>query len=144
MEVKELRIGNIVDMKYINFGSDGSHWEPNTFQIKDFEYINNFPDNYKPIPLTEEWLVKFGFCQEGSESGDDGGMELGTAPMEKDKLCFLWQPRKGRYTDKSQIGLWITKNYGSDGFKLSIKLVKYVHQLQNLYFALTGKELVIK
>ena len=64
------------------------------------------------IPLTEEWLLKFGvtidtyFSENGSEM-----MAIETAYFES--IC-------------SHIPL------------------KYVHQLQNLYYALTGEELTIK
>ncbi len=70
--------------------------------------------NYEPIKLTEEWLINLGF----EETDYAGG-------------CY--------YLGSIQIDL-------SD-FECAFKTnwldckVKYVHQLQNLYFALTGKEL---
>ena len=71
---------------------------------------------FEPIELTEEWLIKFG--HESSFIPDL--YEIG-------KLSF--------YIDDGIC--WI------DVFGDSIE-IKYVHQLQNLYFALTGKELTIK
>jgi hypothetical protein len=45
---------------------------------------------------------------------------------------------------KTELGFWNNGDaiYFSYGFEKSIEL-KYVHQLQNLYFALTGEELTI-
>lgn len=50
MKVTELRIGNLVY-------PDASYPEPITVCAKDFEDTTYL----KPIPLTEEWLLKFGF-----------------------------------------------------------------------------------
>ena len=78
------------------------------------EFTWFFKDNYFGIPLTEEWLVKFGFDKYQSN------------------ICLLnisleWD-NKGRYFFQ-----WYDVTY-----------LEYVHQLQNLYFALTGNELTIK
>ena len=74
---------------------------------------------YMPIPLTEEWLVKFGFKYIGSaptlginESWNRGNIRI--EQLQSKELVFH--------------GLQI----------------KYVHSLQNLYFALTGEELLAK
>jgi len=72
-----------------------------------------------PIQLTEEWLVRFGF--------------------EKDRNGYALH-------DKMSLSIHVSKELGfvpcwSD-LVLSIKYnLQYVHQLQNLYFALTGQEL---
>jgi hypothetical protein len=72
--------------------------------------------DWQPIPLTEEWLLRFGF--------------------EKDnELNFV------KFSFK--VHFWSSCNsymYGWIGGNIELK---YVHQLQNLYFSLTGKELTI-
>jgi hypothetical protein len=76
----------------------------------------------EPIPLTEEWLLKLGLNKIAIWTFSlhlVGNLEL-----------IYYSGEKGW-----SIGL---KNY-SDFSNL-----KYVHQLQNLYFALTRKELTIK
>lgn len=75
-----------------------------------------------PIPLTEDWLLKFGF-------------------EEKPKYSHpkYW---KGNYFCNLN-GEFYTNNESYEGETLSTN-IKYVHQLQNLYFALTGEELEIK
>jgi hypothetical protein len=80
---------------------------------------------YKPIPLTDEWLVRFGATQESIS------------------LCF-----KGIKVGGSVLNInpdngvcWVTMGINI----LNIpQLIQHVHQLQNLYFALTGEELTIK
>ena len=78
----------------------------------------------EPIPLTEEWLMRFGF----------------------DKVL----PRNDKMYYRLNDDFVIEENnvflLGDDAFEM-LKLrrkIKYVHQLQNLYFALTGEELTIK
>lgn len=81
----------------------------------------------KAIPLTEEWLIKFGF-----EQAYDSKF---TRRLDYDKdNRFDWLINKQR---KDLSGLRFKGN-------TFYKEVKHVHQLQNLYFALTGKELTIE
>lgn len=68
----------------------------------------------QPIPLTEEWLLKFGF-------------EL------KNWGIKVWYLK----------GFEIDQHFYLKGIDWGVRF-KYVHQLQNLYFALTGKELTLK
>ena len=67
-----------------------------------------------PIPLSEEWLLKLGFQSNPYEDR----YELGDIDVECDKT-------KG-FTD-----LWLAGH----------PHIKYVHQLQNLYWCLCGEEL---
>ena len=75
-------------------------------------------DDINPIPLTEEWLGldKFGLSNKYYFAGD----------------LILSQDEEGFYLSKEE----------ELGFCLPY--IKYVHQLQNLYHALTGEELTIK
>lgn len=87
------------------------------------EYGTFIPNgNYEPIPLTEQWLLDFGFIF---------GMEIQDFVKGKYKYVEI-DVLKGNFSD---IGV----------FYYSIKTqIKYVHQLQNLYFALTNQQLTIK
>jgi hypothetical protein len=77
-----------------------------------------------PITLTEEWLLRFGF-----EDDRDNLMVL-----RKDVFEFFF--------DKKDIcGVNLYEKW--DGNFLCGD-IQYVHQLQNLYFALTGEELILK
>ena len=79
------------------------------------------------IPLTEEWFLKFGFeYSEARKSESDGFDE-----WHKDG-CFL-----GDFNGECFI------MDALDQAGISVRL-EYVHQLQNLFFVLTGTELEIK
>ncbi len=115
MKAEELRIGNIIK----TVGGRLPYWE---VTFADFEPISENPENYQPIPLTEEWLLKFGF--------------------EKRKDDSEYYAFNGFYLDSDYIPFTMCNSSGIwDCY--AIKQV-YVHQLQNLYFALTGEELKIK
>lgn len=121
MKAIELRIGNLVEYKITDDLDERIEWwELSTIDSDDLKIIQDDCD-YRPIPLTEEWLLKFGF--------------------KYNNPTYEWY-------DKSAV-LFIQVNYL--GFDLIAKFhnqvireIKYVHELQNLYFALTGKELKIK
>jgi hypothetical protein len=82
-------------------------------------------DDSNPIPLTEEWLLRFGFFQSYHKSYSLG----------KEQIFNVWS--KGTFTyNQIQAAWWY------NGL-LEIQ-PEYVHQLQNLYFALTGTELIDK
>ena len=134
IKANELRLGN-----YIKSGINGAYDEKGIIgkvleignEERDFEQIYCecdesfewfFKGNYFGIKLTEEWLLKFGLEKIGIWTFSlnlVGNLDL---------IYYLGE--KGW-----SIGL---KSY-SDFSNL-----KYVHQLQNLYFALTGEELIIK
>ena len=85
----------------------------------------------EPIPLTEEWLVKFGFVETVSASGLFYNVNIG---VEKDGGGWSWSFR--------QVHIELGKRTST--FYHHILQIQYVHQLQNLYFALTGEELTLK
>lgn len=142
MTAYELRIGNLVtDEFYDSFHTiiivesindnginleiedDGNYPE---IARKWIEPYYNF-DFIKPIPLTEEWLVKFGFKKD----------EIGVFV----NICYKQNLSIGLNLvgDKYCI-VYLTGSFGM----VQPKHIKSVHQLQNLYFALTGEELTLK
>ena len=125
MNSRELRIGNwVCHIPSKNETASGNFIvsEIRAFAIETINGLQS--EDIEPIPLTEEWLLRFGFNKIKMESilyskyskGYLGGIEIDLR--------------------KSEIEGWqITYcNYA----------IKYIHQLQNLYFALTGEELTIK
>ena len=74
-----------------------------------------------PIPLNEEWLNKFGF--------------------EKSFGDYWMESNSGFYFGISSNGELM---YLFDEEMICPANIKYVHQLQNLFFALTGKELELR
>lgn len=84
----------------------------------------------QPIPLTSEWLGKFGFVNHGYYLlfwDKDGIQIVGMDIKTNNGYCWNWN---------SSVDLNPKQHKQID--------ILYVHQLQNLYFALTGKELTIK
>jgi hypothetical protein len=112
LSATELRIGNYIDYT--------TEREIVTMQTT-YEYIrliHNGNKNFKPIKLTEEWLLKFGFESDEIEWWN-GILSIG--------IC-----KEGlRYLPTEQINV-----------RVGIVL-QHVHQLQNLYFALTNEELTL-
>lgn len=82
-------------------------------------------DTLEKIPLTEEWLVKFGF----RKSGHIFWISLFNL---KSELHIEIYPKENVITIESDFGILI------------LDPIKHIHTLQNLYFALTGEELTIK
>jgi hypothetical protein len=79
-------------------------------------------ESVKPIPLTEEWLLKFGFDK--------------TLNQYKTVTSI----NKGNSENIPFIVLYLDNEFQYDDLRFRTNL-KYVHQLQNLYFALTNEEL---
>ena len=75
----------------------------------------------KPISITGEWLLKFGF-----EEVEKTAFRIDVLPY--GRITFY---TNGMICELGQ----------SRGYKLGEPDIKYVHQLQNLYHALTGEEL---
>ena len=114
MDEKQIRVGNLFER--IDTMSNETLGVAE-FTAHTWYRIGECIDNlewYTPIPLTKEWFLKFGFKKEGNTA---------------------------KYWTLGTVDLWeISGTYVND---LDYE-VKYVHQLQNLYFALTGEELIIK
>lgn len=88
-------------------------------KIHGFFLENKEHYGLKPIKLTEGWLINYGFDYFKSNNSYQLDVDLGFS---------IW----GRI----ESGFNVYVNSDSCG-----QTIKYVHQLQNLYFALTGKEL---
>jgi len=111
IEAKELRIGN-----FLQIYDEAFQWGLDDFRSMEFEHSVG---EYEPIPLTEEWLIKFGGV----------GVEMEGYPV--------------YYINPFAIEFYEKECVVHVGRSVEIK-INHVHQLQNLYFALTGEELKIK
>jgi hypothetical protein len=118
MKANDLRIGNLVNTVLTNEIYAVDLWALSV--IKGGNYQNSHDTNtkvFKPIELTKEWLLKFGFKQ------------------------ILERVYIKNYHYGYEFGItniFIIKN---DNCFMRYKHIQYVHQLQNLYFALTNEEL---
>lgn len=135
MKKQELRIGNLVLDKDDKVFSIYGILE-NSILIKD-AYIGMPIEWIKPIQLTEEWILNFGFTKQKVTK------KLYSLKNLKSKTWFsLWEV--GDYVDPNELTFKEPKIwYSFDNNNYDVK-IKFVHQLQNLYFALTGEELILK
>jgi hypothetical protein len=147
INANELRIGNII-------------WESNSFTpgLEDFDEIivasindidkavrddqgNGYSyDALYPIPITQDRLIELGFHK--------FEQVIGTY---EDELQYSYRDHKLELTFTVA---YVIDRSGADVTRIRIRLdgevlftpksIIHVHQLQNLYFALTGEELEIK
>lgn len=104
--------------------SFGANWCLNVCRLTDLDTIYSFQvPHFKSIPLSVDWLKRFGF-----------EVEANRARNESQNISLT-------QTDKGMMEDW--------GWYLSLPEavipihIRFVHQLQNIYFALTGQELTI-
>lgn len=113
IQAQDLRIGNWVSNGEVEF----------QLTSKDIYHLDVYVNRViaKPIPITPEWLERFGFEKVGT------WWQFDIEPNQ----CSLYSV-EGKYVDlfaySDEVG----------------KTCKYVHQLQNLIFALTGEEITFK
>lgn len=122
IQESELRIGNFVFNKH----GEIHCIDINSFQRFRHPTMDGNPSGFTPIPLTEEILLKAGWkYYNGKTSGD----------LTKDTVCKV---------DLDFINgvIKIKSHYEEYGMYRDLPIC-YLHQLQNIYFALTGQELEI-
>ena len=141
MKTQELRIGNYLYYEHTTHIVSGVHgnkvyswWvkdgepviEYEAKDISDTQVENPYLDvisQFEPIPLTEEWLIKLGF-EKLTDSND--GFKNTTYTYTKG-ISFIV------YFD----GVRLSTNFWMGNEK------HYVHQLQNLFYVLSGEELTL-
>lgn len=141
MKTQELRIGNYLYYEHTTHIVSGVHgnkvyswWVKDgkpviEYEAKDIsgtQVENPYIDvisQYEPIPLTEEWLIKLGF-EKLTDSND--GFKNTTYTYTKG-ISFIV------YFD----GVRLSTNFWMGNEK------HYVHQLQNLFYVLSGEELTL-
>jgi len=121
--IKGLRINNYYELKGSVLGGGVCQLK----NLNDFVHIGDLIEHklVNPIPLTEEWLLKLGFKKDN-------------------KLNYVFNLDFNEGYEKITVELY----KGGDNdfyFRGNILLdeLKYVHQLQNLHFALTQRELTV-
>ena len=140
IEAKELRIRNLIlskdncVRKVLDFKE-----ETYRYKLSNGIVIKHHLKTAKPIPITEEWLIKFRFAP--------------TICIDKptwsenyhDLTYYDLKLSDNKYVDLSLLSSYVeNENITVELFPYGIFKYKYVHEIQNLYFALTGEELTIK
>jgi len=122
IQANELRIGNL----YSQFGHiESISW----VNLKELESAPKDQLWCKPMPFTEEWLLRLGFVKKGDN-------EEYRFEFKKIVNGFVFD----FITD------WNTQSLDNKFIVQFCKTrtnIKHVHHLQNLYFALTNKELTL-
>lgn len=142
MKANELRIGNLLwdDIFHYSVEEIGDILKCEIIDVHNYEkarsedfyeaglvYSLNY-ENVKPIPLTEEWLIKLGFKRPDNYP-DRFDLELDDELIISIYSDWSWGIRE----DEDDISI------GNGDYSL-----KEVHRIQNLCFALTGEELKLK
>ena len=134
MQPNELRIGNYVKAKKT------TTIDENTIELDSWKFqdllMSDIIKYLEPIPLTEDWHKKFGvkingfFCFEYNLCSRQKIVFTSDYVFLRDITSF-----KGQESNEDNIcTLWNKDNKKRD---------LYVHEWQNLYFALTNKELIL-
>ena len=115
MKANELRIGNLVHFFKDTPAMAVAISSHTLYLTQGGGFINPKTEECVPIPLTDEWLLRFGFEKSGRF------YRLGALTIEVRKTYFR---------------VCLCGNF--------LVNLLFVHKLQNLYFALTGEELKLK
>jgi len=143
MKTGDLRIGNwytsvkfgvpvrceLTDFSQLDVMSDGAYDDPPIDEV------------FEPIPLTEEWLLKFGF-KKAEKKIDIFPESFIKDNVMKSRLYLRLSHKGGYYWGFLTQGIRETKETDHEFYDIQPML--YVHQLQNLYFTLAGTELEVK
>ena len=120
-KANELRIGNLVYEQY-----DSPYTietiTPGWIQISDnYEEYDSEIESLRPIPLTEEWLSKFGVSKVMSEN------------------IFYYD--RFILTYKTNYKYWYVQDINTLTY---LTKVEFVHEWQNFVFVMNGQELELK
>lgn len=123
MKAKDLRIGSIISINGEPIKGGISYTVIQDVSMKERRLKNAYLDliTHEPIPITEQWLMDFGFEYAKMERWMKGAFCLHFDYNEDSIKRFYYCPDT-----------------------LPDIYIEHVHQLQNLYHSLTGKELILK
>lgn len=159
-QITELRIGNLLynsDKKIISLSSIESQ-NPKykkfiTSRLEYFDYndkselskitgvVSSLVTDFEPIPLTEEWLLKMGFDKD--ISNDDEKRDTYSIQV-SNCTSLYFDCHKDWMRDNMDVEWYLSYEWNNNHFKNEFwNKPKSVHEVQNLYFCLTGQELTI-
>jgi hypothetical protein len=135
MNASELRVGNwissyiFMDARPVFYGNKEISKKKVT--ADDIKFIaDNFMATYEGIKITPEILEKCGFYK--GEHHMAGEIHIIDIMKSAHRTMFITH-------DPSPLAVLCEENNG----EIALDFIKYLHELQNLYYCLTGKELEI-
>lgn len=134
IKANELRIGNYhkgncLDITRAGLHSvsiNGEHFS--AISAYGIYLVEHDKDVFNPIPLTAEWLERMDFYRFNADNSL-------IRDLADEEMYLNWH--EGKMTLQGNGG------YDENG-ELPLTHIRFVHQLQNLYFTLTGQELTLK
>lgn len=135
MEAKKLRIGNLVGIQETALHADGCNHLEAIFEIEEIKkdvvqfkgyHSGEYYKDLKGIKLNEGMLSLYGFKRSSEE------LIYLPIPQIKSEIHFEKHAYGNVITLQSSEGMFIPND------------IEYFHELQNLFFAITGQELELK
>lgn len=130
MEAKNFRIGNWISTEKGDKQVESID-ETGIIDVETIDHDGFYYYNYQPIPISPEWLKRFGFVK---DNNGNYWIDLQTHYLELMPSNGYWYPVYAQVPEMSH----------EDEQRVSTNRIEFVHELQNLFFALTGNELEMK
>lgn len=129
INTKEIRIGNLVEYRITDKLDERKEWlEVSEIDADDIHWLSKVDtkdEDFRAILITEEWLLNLGFKKDN-------------------KLNYVFHFEFNEGYEEITVELY---KGGENDFYFRGNILhndlKYVHQIQNLYFALTQRELTV-
>ena len=135
MEAKNLRIGNLVGIEETALHADGCNHLEAIFEIEELKkdvvqfkgyHAGEYYKDLKGIKLNEGMLSLYGFKRSSEK------LIYIPIPQIKSEIHFEKHAYGNVITLQSSVGMFIPND------------IEYFHELQNLFFTITGEELELK
>ncbi len=135
MEAKNLRVGNLVGIEETALHADGCNHLEAIFEIEELKkdvvqfkgcHAGEYYKDLKGIKLNEGMLSLYGFKRSNEK------LIYLPIPEMKSEIHFEKHAYGNVITLQGSVGMFIPND------------IEYFHELQNLFFAITGQELELK
>lgn len=135
MEAKNLRVGNLVGIEETALHADGCNHLEAIFEIEELKkevvqfkgyHAGEYYKDLKGIKINEGMLSLYGFKRSSEK------LIYLPIPQIKSEIHFEKHAYGNVITLQSSVGMFIPND------------IEYFHELQNLFFAITGQELELK
>lgn len=135
MEAKELRIGNYVYKQWDKMVKQYAGQRTALHQVQNVNLQS--AQQYDPIPLTEEWLLRFKQFEVSKYFSYQFTYEKGE-PYSKGQMIVTLDFRE------KHMQISVNREDGENLGYIFLPLPEYVHTFQNWFVLLTSEELTIK